>query len=154
MSDARVGDVNRRTHGPRRPVQPAHPGTPACDLPAANVAEVSLTEELLAGARLEEEAARRLFGDLAYQSEQLEERLAESGILLVTERAKQRRGARQQIEIAFASLKRFFGIGETLAKTLVRLAAMIAAKITACTYALLVNRLLGRPQGRIRDLWA
>jgi hypothetical protein len=128
------------------------------ELTPANVAEVSLTEELLAEASFflgeEEDLARRLFGDLAYQSEQLEEELAESGILLVTERAKQRRGARQQIEIAFASLKRVFGLGETLAKTLVGLAVRIAAKITAYTYAFLVNRLMGRPQGRIKDLWA
>jgi hypothetical protein len=90
------------------------------ELTPANVAEVSLTEELLAEASFrflgeEEDLARRLLGDLAYRSEQLEEELAESGILLVTERAKQRRGARQQIEIAFASLKRVFGLGETLA---------------------------------------
>ncbi len=127
------------------------------ELTPANVTEVSLTEELLAEASFlgeEEELARRLFGDLAYQSEQLEEKLAELGILLVTERSKQRRGARQQIEIAFASLKRVFGLGATLAKTLLGLAVRIAAKITAYTYAFLVNRLLGRPQGRIKDLWA
>lgn len=127
------------------------------ELTPANVAEVYLTEELLAEASLlgeEEEVLRRLFADLAYQSEQLEEKLAESDILLVTERAKQRRGARQQIEIAFASLKRVFRLGETLAKTLVGLAVRIAAKITAYTYAFLVNRILGRPQGRIKELWA
>src|ERR671932_1907964 len=89
------------------------------ELTSANVAEVGLTEELLAEANLEDGPARRLLGDLAYRSEQLEEDLAECGILLVTERAKQRRGVRQQIEIAFASLKRVFGLGETLATTLV-----------------------------------
>jgi hypothetical protein len=73
----------------------------------------------------EEEVTCRLFGDLAYHSEQLEEELAESGILLVSERAKRPRGARQQIEIAFASLKRVFGLGETLAKTLVGRAVRI-----------------------------
>lgn len=126
------------------------------ELTPANVAEVSLAEELLTEARLGEEEglARRLLGDLAYQSEQLEGELAGSGILLVTERAKQRRGTRQQIEIAFASLKRVFGLGETLAKTLVGLATRIAAKVTAYTYAFLVNRSMGRPQGRIKDLWA
>jgi len=72
---------------------------------------------------------------------------------LVTERAKQR-GERQQVEIAFASLKREFQLGETLAKTLVGLATRIAAKMTAYTYAFLINRLLGRPQGRIKELWA
>jgi hypothetical protein len=124
------------------------------ELTPANVVEVGLTEELLAEANLEDGLARRLLGDLAYRSGQLEEDLAECGILLVTERADQRRGVRQQIEIAFASLKRIFGLGETLATTLVGLSTRIAAKITAYTYAFLVNRRLGRPQGRIKDLWA
>jgi hypothetical protein len=52
------------------------------------------------------------------------------GILLATERAHRRRGARQQIEIAFASLERVFGLSETLASTLVGLAVRIAAKVT------------------------
>jgi hypothetical protein len=80
--------------------------------------------------------------------------LASCGILLVTERSRQ--GAkRQQVEIALASLKkRVFGVGETLARTLVGLATRIAAKICAYTYAFLVNRHLGRPQGWIKDLWA
>lgn len=58
------------------------------------------------------------------------------------------------MEIALASLKRVFGLGQTLARTLVGLATRIAAKIAAYTYAFLVNRCLGRPQGRIKDLWA
>jgi Transposase DDE domain len=125
------------------------------ELTAANVAEVKLTEELLAEAHLKEDlSACRLFGDLAYKSEELEDALAESGILLVTERSRQG-GARQQVEIALASLKkRVFGIGETLAKTLVGLATRIVAKIAAYTYAFLVNRWLGRPQGKIKELWA
>jgi hypothetical protein len=106
----------------------------------------------LAEAGLGEDLARRLLGDLAYRSQELEEDLAELGILLVTERARQRRGARQKIEIALASLKRVFGLGETLAKTLVGLATRIATKIAAYTYAILVNRLLRRPQGRIKSL--
>jgi hypothetical protein len=127
---------------------------PLCyELTAANVAEVRLTEELLEIAGLEEDLARRLFGDLAYQSEALEEILAESRILLVTERSRQG-GKRQQVEIALSSLKRVFGLGETLATTLVGLATRIAAKIAAYTYAFLVNRRLGRPKGRIKDLWA
>lgn len=44
-----------------------------------------------------------------------------------------------------------FGLGETLAKTLVGLATS-AAKLAAYTYAFLVNRLLGLPQGRIKEL--
>ena len=74
---------------------------------------------------------------------------------MVTERSQQG-GKRQQVEIALvASLKREFRIGETLASTLTGLATRIAAKIAAyTTYAFLINRVLGRPQGRIKELWA
>ena len=100
--------------------------------------------------------ARRLLGDLAYSSEHLREALLAEvvGILLATERSERRRGVRQQIEIAISSLKRVFGLGETLATTLIGLATRIAAKICAYTYALVVNRILGRPQGHIKELWA
>jgi hypothetical protein len=37
--------------------------------------------------RLGEDIVRRLFGDLAYRSEALEKALAETGVLLVTERS-------------------------------------------------------------------
>jgi len=124
------------------------------ELTPANVADVSLTEELLAEAALGDEAARKLLGDLAYRSEDLREALAEVGILLATERSERRHGARQHIEIAISSLKRVFGLGETLATTLVGLATRIAAKIAAYTYAFLVNRCLDRPQGCIKELWA
>jgi Transposase DDE domain len=125
------------------------------ELTPANAADVGLVEELLAEANLGEEVARGLLGDLAYRSRELEEDLAEAGIALVTSEASTRRpGVRQHIEIAFSSLKRVLGLGETLAKTLVGLATRIAAKMTAYTYAFLVNRRLGRPQGRIKELWA
>jgi hypothetical protein len=124
------------------------------ELRPANVADVSLSEELLAEAKLGEEVARRMLGDLAYRSEELREELAEVGILLATEPSERRRGLRQHIEIAFSSLKRVFGLGETLATTLVGLAIRIAAKICAYTYALLINRHLDRPQGHIKELWA
>jgi len=124
------------------------------ELTPANVADLSLTEELLAVAALGDEAARKLLGDLAYRSEDLREALAEVGILLATERSERRHGTRQHIEIAISSLKRVFGLGETLATTLVGLATRIAAKIAAYTYAFLVNRRLDRPQGRIKELWA
>ena len=123
------------------------------ELTPANVAEVRLMAELLAEADLGEEVGRRLLGDLAYRSEVSENSLAQRGILLVTERADQH-GQRQRIEICFSSLKRVFGLGETLAKTLVGLSTRIAAKIAAYTYGFYVNRLLGRPQGRIKELWA
>jgi len=114
---------------------------------------VKLTEELLEAADLNEDLVRRLLGDLAYRSEELEDVLAGSSVLLVTERSRQG-GKRQQVEIALASLKRVFGISETLAKTLVGLVTRIAAKMAAYTYGFYVNRLLGRPQGRIKELWA
>ncbi len=80
--------------------------------------------------------------------------MAGAGILLVTGSSVQR-GKRQQVEkIALASLKRVFGLGETLATSLVGLATRIASKIAAYTYAFLVNRRLGRVQGRIKELWA
>ena len=123
------------------------------ELTAANVAEARLTRELLEEANLGEGLARRLFGDLAYRSGKLEEELLEAGVLLVTERSQQG-GKRQQVEIALSSLKRVFGIGETLANTLVGLATRIAAKICAYTYAFQINRRLGRSQGEIKDLWA
>jgi hypothetical protein len=110
---------------------------------------------LLAEADLGGEVARKLLGDLAYRSGELEEELAELGIMLVSNEASARRpGVRQQMEIAFSSLKRTFGLGETLATTLVGLVTRIAAKVTAYTYAFLINRVLGRPQGHIKELWA
>ena len=84
------------------------------ELTPANTADLSLTEELLAEADLGEEVARKLLGDLAYRSGELEQELAELGIVVVTNEASARRpGIRQQIEIAFSSLKRTFGLGET-----------------------------------------
>jgi hypothetical protein len=124
------------------------------ELTPANVADVSLAEELIAEAKLGNRVARKLLGDLAYRSKELREALAEVGILLSTEPSERRRGVRQQIEIAISSLKRVFGLGETLATTLVGLATRIAAKICAYTYAFMVNRMLGRPQGHIKELWA
>ncbi len=127
------------------------------ELTAANAADVLLVRELLAGAGLLDEGgvARKLFGDLAYSSGALKEELAEeAGVLLATERADRRPALRQQVEVCFAALKATFGLEGTLAKTLVGLAIRVAAKVTAYTYGLYINRLLGRPQGRIKELWA
>jgi hypothetical protein len=125
------------------------------ELTAANAADVLLVRELLAGAGLGEDGvARRLFGDLAYRSGPLGEELAKRGVLLRAERADRRPHVRQQVEVCFAALKGVFGMGRTLAKTLVGLATRVAAKVAAYTYGLYVNRLLGRSQGRIKELWA
>jgi hypothetical protein len=125
------------------------------ELRAANVADALLVRELVEAAGLgEDDLARRLLGDLAYRGGGLAAQLAQSGILLATEKAEQRPPIRQQVEVCFAALKRVFGMDRTLAKTLVGLATRIAAKVAAYTYGCYINRLLGRPQGRIRDLWA
>ena len=71
----------------------------------------------------------------------------------MTEKADQR-GRRQRIGVCFSALKRAFGLDGTLAKTLAGLATRIAAKVCAYTYAFYVNRLLGLPQGKIKELWA
>jgi hypothetical protein len=68
--------------------------------------------------------------------------LAQAGVLLRTERADRRPAIRQQVEVCFAALKGVFGMGETLAATLVGLLTRIAAKVAAYTYGLYVNRLL------------
>ena len=125
------------------------------ELTAANVAEALLVRELVTGAGLVEgDLARRLLGEMAYRGGRLAAQLAQSGILLATEKADRRPPVRQQVEVCFATLKRVFGMGGTLAKTLVGLATRIAVKVAAYTYGCYINRLLGRPQGRIRDLWA
>jgi hypothetical protein len=82
------------------------------------------------------------------------ETLSEIRILLQTEQAQKQSGLRQRIEMAFSSLTRVFGLGKTFATTLIGSAIRIAAKITAYTYAFLVNRFLGRPPGRLKELWA
>jgi hypothetical protein len=125
------------------------------ELTAASTADVVLVEELLEAAHLGDATARRrLFGDLAYRSEALKDALARRGVVLATERAKRLPATKQQVEVCFATLKGSFGMGGTLAKTLTGLATRIAAKVCAYTYGLYVNRLLGRPQGRIKELWA
>ena len=77
---------------------------PLCYEPTpANVAEVSLIEELLAEAKLGDGAARKLLGDLAYRSGRLKEQLAASSAILLatTESSARRPGARQQVENRF-----------------------------------------------------
>lgn len=129
---------------------------PICyELTAANVADALLVGELVAAADLgESDLARRLLGDLAYRDSRLAAELAEGGILLASEKADRRPPIRQQVEVCLAALKRVFGMDGTLAKTLTGLAIRIAAKVAVYTYGCYINRLLGRPQGRIRDLWA
>ena len=125
------------------------------ELTPASAADVLVVEELLDEARLGSETVRKLCGDLAYRSAVLKEVLAHRSVVLITERAERRPATRQQVEICFAALKRAFGLGTTLAKTLVGFATRITAKITAYTYyGFYVNRLLDRPQGHIKELWA
>jgi hypothetical protein len=117
------------------------------ELTAANVADALLVRELVAGAGFgEDDLARRLLGDLAYRCGGLAAELAQSGILLATEKADRRPPIRQQVEVCFAALKRVFGMDRTLAKTLVGLATRIlrrrwqptptAATSTGCSVVL------------------
>ena len=124
------------------------------EITPANTPEVLLTEELLDAAGLDDGTARRLLGDLAYRSGALAGALAEREVLLSAERADRRPAVRQQVEVCFSALKGVFSMDGTLAKTLVGLATRIAAKVAAYTYGCYVNRLLGRSQGRIKELWA
>ena len=125
------------------------------ELTSANVADALLVRELVAGAGLGEgELARRLLGDLAYRGGGLAAELAQSGILLATEKADRRPPIRQQVEVCFAHLKRVFGMDGTLAKTLVGLATRIVAKVAAYPYGRSIDTMRDRPQGRIRELWA
>ena len=115
------------------------------ELTPANVADICLTEELIDEAALGGGVARKLLGELAYNSEELRAALAEVGILLATERAERRRGVRQHIEITLSSLKRVFGLGETLATTLSGLATRIAAKNSSLHLRLLRQPGVGAP---------
>jgi hypothetical protein len=124
------------------------------EITPANTPEVLLTEELLDAAGLDDGTARRLLGDLAYRSGALAGALAEREVLLSAERADRRPAVRQQVEVCFSALKGVFSMDGTLAKTLVGLMTRIAAKVAAYTYGCYVNRLLGRSQGRIKELWA
>lgn len=97
----------------------------------------------------------RCFGALAYRSEPLEDTLARRrGIALTTEQVNRRPVTGQRVGVCFATLKGAFGMDGTLAKTLTGLATRIAAKVCAYTCGLYVNRLFGRPQGRIKELGA
>jgi hypothetical protein len=128
------------------------------ELTAANVAEVRLVGELLAEAHLPgEDLARKLEAVGGSGVPQRGPRRgAGRGGGPAGERAQSAQGGkRQQAEIAFSSLKRVFGIDRTLATTLIGLATRVVRKIVAYyTYAFYVNRLLGRPQGRMKELWA
>ena len=65
-------------------------------------------------------------------------------------KSERRREVRQHLEITILSLKRMFGLSETLATTVMVLAIGIAEKITY-TYAFYVNRLLVAPQSWIKE---
>src|SRR5687768_13221498 len=54
------------------------------ELTPANVADLLVSEELLTEADLGGEVARKLLGDLAYRSRELEEELSEFGIMLLS----------------------------------------------------------------------
>lgn len=83
------------------------------ELTPANVADLSLIEELLAEADLGEEIARKLLGDLSYRSWELEEKLAESGIvlLLAVKPAPDGLGSANRLRSAFRVSSASLGLG-------------------------------------------
>jgi hypothetical protein len=102
--------------------------------------------------------ARRLLGDLAYHGEAPEEALADCGVLLMTERSRQG-GKRQQVEIALASLK-LWSSGSARRWRPRWLVGVSGHQDRREDRRLQHLRLpgqpcrLGRPQGRIKELWA
>jgi hypothetical protein len=84
LCGSRVGKVGhlQRLRGEAAPVVRHQSGAPLLRAhPLQNVADISLTEELIAEAALGEGVARSLLGDLAYSSENLREALTSVGIL-------------------------------------------------------------------------
>lgn len=71
----------------------------------------------------------------------------------MTERSRQG-GERQQVEIALGSLKREFRLGETLASTLGAGHQDRGKGDGLHLRGFYINRVLGRPQGHIKELWA
>jgi hypothetical protein len=124
------------------------------ELTPANVADVSLTEELLAEATLGHGAARRLLGDLAYRSERLKVALAEVDILLVTEPSERRRGQAASGDCHLQSQEGIWPGRDAGDHPRGAGYQDLKAKIAAYTYAFVVNRMLGRTQGHIKELWA
>ncbi len=83
------------------------------ELTPPNVADICLTEELITQAALGDGVARRLLGDLAYNSKELKKALAEVGILLATERSERGAGVRQQVEISLFRASKGSSVWET-----------------------------------------
>jgi hypothetical protein len=127
------------------------------ELSEANVADVLLVRELLAGAGLDESVvARRLLGDLAYSGAELGDELAEAGVLCWPPR-------RRTVAHQCASRWRYASLPSSASSGWSARSGQDAhwvgdqdlkAKVAAYTYGLYINRLLGRPQGRIKELWA
>ncbi len=128
------------------------------ELTAANVADVLVVGELLAGAGLDGDGVtRRLsWGTWPTAAGRSVRSWPRPGCCWPPRwRGDARHSASRKVEVCLADLKRVFGMDSTLAKTLLTgLATRIAAKVAAYTYGCYVNRLLGHPQGRIKELWA
>jgi hypothetical protein len=127
------------------------------ELTAANVAEVRLRKELLEEAQLGEEVARRLLADLAYRGEDLAEELAGSGIALVTPArpAGGEEGSDSKYRDRLFELEGSLWSRRDVGDDHHRAGEQdLKAKMTAYTNAFYINRLLGRPQGTIKELWA
>jgi DDE family transposase len=122
------------------------------ELTPANVADVSLTEELIAEAALEEGGSEETLGRPRLPQRGVEESLGRGGHPLG------HRASRAAARGKAADRERPFEPQEDLwpGRDFVHHAhwAGHQDKICAYTYAFLVNRVLGRPQGHIKKAWA
>jgi len=123
------------------------------DLTPANVADVSIMEELL----VRTASNATVLADKGYISHELALSLAErNGIDVWTTKRQNQKGReskqerkhlnalRQKIEIINGILKTSFQFERTLAKTLTGLVNRIIRKFTAFTFGILINKLHGR----------
>lgn len=131
------------------------------DLTGANVADVSMMEELLSLSS----QGHVVLGDKGYLSRSAQERLRDRFAVEVhtptRKNQKQREDAnerrllnrwRQRIETVNAILKDHFAIERIRAKTFAGFITRVASKLTALTFGIFLNRLFGRPLLQIASL--
>lgn len=131
------------------------------DLTPANVADVSITEELLSKCSM----GYTVIGDKGYLSNKVRTNLAEQYTISfhtpTRANMKQRESKaerkllnrlRQRIETTNGMLKDQFSLEKTRAKTLLGLTKRIFSKLTAMTFGILINRLFERPLLALKSL--
>lgn len=133
------------------------------DLTPAHVADVTMTEEILA----DKSRGHTVLADKGYLSETLRRRLFdEYGIEFCTSRRGNQKEQlphgeerllnswRQIVEVINGMLKEQFHLERTFAKTLAGLAVKVMNKLTALTFGIFLNRLFGKNPLAIASLVA